>query len=166
MNQRQRKLVTKALLEELSKHGIVTAACKRAGLSKAQFYRWCADDPVFQREVDLAQKAGKEEINDLARSRLVQKIDQGDWQAIRFQLSRRDPDYSAPELALAGEKKDLDFITKAAAMNWKKEMDLANLRLAAESVAWRRAQSQIQHKWQYVDNEDPTASSTSRNEKT
>jgi hypothetical protein len=96
MNQRQRKLVTKALLEELAKHGIVSVACKRAGLSKAQYYRWYKDDPTFKEAADEAHMLGAQEVNDLARSRLLQKIDQGESWAIRYHLSRRDGEYKLP----------------------------------------------------------------------
>lgn len=96
MNKRQRKSVTKALLEELSKHGIVSAACKRAGLSKAQYYRWYKDDPKFKEAADEAHMLGTQEVNDLARSRLLQKIDQGESWAIRYHLSRRDGEYKLP----------------------------------------------------------------------
>jgi hypothetical protein len=96
MNARQRKSVTKALLDELSKHGIISAACKRAGLSKAQYYRWHKDDPIFKEAADEALVLGLQEANDLARSRLLQKIDQGEGWAIRYQLSRRDPSYRLP----------------------------------------------------------------------
>lgn len=96
MNKRQRAQLEKALLAELAKHGIVTAACKRAGLSTAQYYRWYAKNKAFWERADEALWLGKQEANDLARSRLLQKIDQGESWAIRFQLSRRDPEYKLP----------------------------------------------------------------------
>lgn len=103
MNKRQRKQIVKALLAELSKHGIVTAACKRSGLSAAQFYRWCKEDPEFQTQVDEARMLGTQESNDLARSRLLQKIDQGEGWAIRYHLSRRDPEYKLPPERVGAE---------------------------------------------------------------
>ena len=111
MNQKQRTLVTKALLEELSKHGIVSAACKRAGLSRAQYYRWYKDDPKFKEAADEAHMLGTQEVNDLARSRLLQKIDQGESWAIRYHLSRRDGEYKLPPdrvgVQVAAEKDSL-----------------------------------------------------------
>jgi hypothetical protein len=190
MNQRQRKLVTKALLAELAKHGIVSAACKRAGLSKAQYYRWYKDDPTFKEAADEAHMLGTQEVNDLARSRLLQKIDQGESWAIRYHLSRRDGEYKLPPerigIPVAPEKDALvavsyDLLASAVATG-----DLAAAKFILErlDVSLMRPKDQLflkdievksgvkeqmeqtnQMLSELIRIENPTASSTLRNEK-
>ncbi|MFA7309060.1 MAG: helix-turn-helix domain-containing protein [Patescibacteria group bacterium] len=80
-----------ALLSELDNISIV---CKKAGVSRATFYRWIEEDMDLADEVTKARKLGRAALNDLAKSALTQKIKEGNMQAIVFQLKSRDPEYT------------------------------------------------------------------------
>lgn len=82
----------KKVLEHLSEYGNISYACKRAGISRETYYKW-RDNRVFAYHADIAIDLGKSFVNDLAQTHLVQNIQQGDMQAVRFQLASCHPDY-------------------------------------------------------------------------
>lgn len=72
---------------------IVQLACKRAGVSRATYYRWLKEDPKFAQECDEAFEKGRQSINDLAESKLIHKVNEGDMRAISFWLSNNKENY-------------------------------------------------------------------------
>lgn len=81
------------MLEYLAESGNVSFACKKLGIVRKTFYRWKEDDPEFSHESDIAIASGKSFVNDLAHTQLIRKIQEGDMQAVRFQLVSCHPDY-------------------------------------------------------------------------
>jgi hypothetical protein len=84
----------KALVVQLRKTPIVQLACERAGVSRATYYRWRADDKIFARAADHAIAGGKFFINDLAESKLLQLIQGNNLTAIIFWLKNNHPIYA------------------------------------------------------------------------
>jgi hypothetical protein len=80
------------VIEFLAESGNISFACKRAGISRETYYRW-ADTPRFSKKASAAIKLGKSFVNDLAHTQLIRNIQEGDMQAIRFQLANCHPDY-------------------------------------------------------------------------
>jgi hypothetical protein len=73
----------KKLLECLEKHlGLVSPACKEAGLSRETFYKYYREDPDFKLAVD--------ELNeitlDFAEAQLLKKIKEGSERSILFYM--------------------------------------------------------------------------------
>ena len=104
------------VLEALAKAGNVRLACQSAGISRMTLYRWRVEDEPFDLACEEALRLGKEEMNDLAQSRLLQAIERGELKAVTYQLSRRHPDYRYPrnvEPTLDGVIED-QLITNAA----------------------------------------------------
>lgn len=61
----------KAVIEALEKTlGVVTEACKQAGVGRTQFYAWLKDDPEFKAKVDEIEGVAL----DFAESKLFEKI--------------------------------------------------------------------------------------------
>lgn len=61
----------KAMIEALKKSlGVVTDACKMAGVGRTQFYSWLKDDPEFNRNVESIN----EESLDFAETKLFELI--------------------------------------------------------------------------------------------
>ena len=81
------------MLEYLTDSGNISFSCKRTGISRETYYRWIDEDRPFGAKALEAIDFGKTFINDLAHSHLVQHIQNGHMQAIRFQLSNCHPDY-------------------------------------------------------------------------
>ena len=87
------KLQQAKVLEHLAESGNISFACKRAGISRETFYRWRKDDEGFAEKADASICDGKEFVNDLAHSKLMQSINEGYFPAVKFQLVNCHKDY-------------------------------------------------------------------------
>ena len=82
MRQSKKKLV----LQELEKsHGVVTQACMKAKVSRAQFYRWWNQDEKFRQECDDIQESAV----DYVESQLFKQIEQGNITGQIFYLKTK-----------------------------------------------------------------------------
>lgn len=69
------------LLEELNKtSGIVSSACKAAGVSRMTFYRWYNEDPDFKEKVDDVKELQK----DFCEALILKKMKDGDTTMLIF----------------------------------------------------------------------------------
>ena len=96
------------VLESLRELPIITAACKRAGIGKATFYRWQKEDTTFLRDSRDALRSGIEFINDMSETQIVTLIKEKKLPAIALWLKNNHPRYggqTAPraQLELAPE---------------------------------------------------------------
>ncbi|HEU0080603.1 MAG TPA: hypothetical protein VFQ72_01070 [Candidatus Paceibacterota bacterium] len=80
-------------LETLSEVSIVSYACKKHGISRQTYYRWRAHEEWFAILADAAILSGDEVLNDVAEMGAFKKVEQGDWKAIQYWLSRRHPKF-------------------------------------------------------------------------
>ena len=102
--ERSQKARTK-VLEHLRDSGNISYSCKRAGVSRETYYLWRQEE-VFALEADAAIAFGKDFVNDLAHTQLIQNIQQGNMGAVKFQLASCHPDYQ-PRKPWPREPKDL-----------------------------------------------------------
>ncbi len=86
----------KKILEELEIVPIIERACQKTGISRATFYRWMKDDNTFRYNVDRAKYEGCSAISDIAESRLIQKVNDGEWKAITYWLEAHERSYLKP----------------------------------------------------------------------
>ena len=84
----------KAVLEQLKKLPIVQAACQKAGVGRASFYRWKIEDEEFAKHADEAIAEGVEMINDLSENQLIMAIRDNNLSAVRFWLINRHKAYT------------------------------------------------------------------------
>ena len=70
----------------LEKIPIVQLACEKVGISRATFYRWCHDDPLFDKLVRAILWTGREVISDLAESTIISLIRDGNLKASQWWL--------------------------------------------------------------------------------
>jgi hypothetical protein len=90
-----------ALLQELARMPIVGTAVKEVGISRATYYRWREEDGDFEEKADLALAKGHETVNDVAESRLIAQITDGEQWAIKYWLGRHHYRYMGkPEAPL------------------------------------------------------------------
>ena len=85
------------LIKELEKVPIVSVACRRSGVSRNSFYRWCNEDPYFASLVNDALIEGEDFINDLSESQLITLIKEKKFSAIRFWLTHRHSKFKKQE---------------------------------------------------------------------
>ncbi len=81
------------VLEELKKTPIVELACRRADVGRTSFYRWREEDTEFRKATEEALSRGTELVNDIAESKLLEAIRQGNLTAIIYWLNHRHPEY-------------------------------------------------------------------------
>lgn len=77
--EKNKENVLKALEKSL---GIVTPACKEAGISRDAFYRWIKEDPEFKKAVDEVN----EMQGDFVENQLFKKIKEGSERSIMFYM--------------------------------------------------------------------------------
>ena len=90
------------LIETLKETPIITAACKKAGIGRATYYRWRKEDKYFSQQCDNALKQGNEYINDMSESQLVSLIREKSWPAISFWLRKCNPKFK-DKIEITGE---------------------------------------------------------------
>ncbi len=84
----------KKFLDELGKVPVVSVVCERVGLSRNTVYRWRNEDPDFRKMMDKALDLGIESISDLAESKQLQHIQQGEPWAIKYWLDNHKARYA------------------------------------------------------------------------
>ena len=92
--------LAKKFLEELSKIPIVSIACEKTGLSRQTVYRWREEDLHFRNAFDNALEMGNNSITDLAESKLISNVNNGNQRAIEFLLINNKRKYHRPKLPL------------------------------------------------------------------
>jgi hypothetical protein len=92
------------LLKQLEDNPLVSLACNRAGISRATYYRWRDEDPVFRGEVLKAIAKGTDKLNDFAESKLIENIKAGNQQAIAYWLRFNHRAYRPQALRLVIEE--------------------------------------------------------------
>ncbi len=88
-----------ALLETLKEMPIIQVACKRAGISRATYYRWRNEDEEFARASEGSFKEGVEFINDMSESQIIQLIKEKKLPAIALWLKNNNPRYGAKSIS-------------------------------------------------------------------
>lgn len=102
-------------LKELEETPLVTRVCQKLGISRATFYRWCAEDADFAREVAVAVNKGRDRMNDFAESKLIENIQANDYRAIAYWLSHNKKLYRPPTIRVyadenSRQKADLEVL--------------------------------------------------------
>lgn len=82
------------LLDNLKQVPIVSVACQKTGISRASYYRWKSSDKDFSKEANKALHEGKQLINDLAESQLINAIKDQNMTGIIWWLRNNHPGYT------------------------------------------------------------------------
>lgn len=78
------------LISTLEEGHTITAACKRAGVSRQLFYRLYKNRPEFRKKVEQAKRLGDDTFGDLVTTMHHKKIKDGHWQALLYALKKQD----------------------------------------------------------------------------
>jgi hypothetical protein len=105
------------LLEQLRTIPIVEIACKRTGISRATFYRWCDDDEDFKTDVENSKVDGVENINDMSEAQLIGMIKEKKFQATALWLKHNHQRFMSEDKRNLAQKQrksiELDSTKKA-----------------------------------------------------
>lgn len=94
----KREAKMRQIVRQLMATPIPQIACERAGVARATYYRWRANDFIFARAADHALESGRFLVNDMAESQLIRKIKDGDGPSGRFWLTHNHPRYTKKEI--------------------------------------------------------------------
>jgi hypothetical protein len=84
-----------SVVEALKEMPIAQIACKKAGISRATYYRWRSEDRIFRRSSDDALAQGIDYINDMSESQLVSLIKDKKMPAIAMWLRHNHVRYGS-----------------------------------------------------------------------
>ena len=90
------------MVENLERTPIIQALCEKVGITPATHYRWYKEDSEYAKKVDDALRGGKELVSDVAESKIITAIKEGNIQAATFWLRNHRDDYR-PHLEISGE---------------------------------------------------------------
>jgi len=99
------------ILEQLRKVPIVQACCDRIGISRATYYRWYKEDKSFSKEADKAISEGVQLVNELAESKVISGIQDGNPTMVIFWLKNRNNAYR-DKLQVSAEKPQDEALSK------------------------------------------------------
>lgn len=128
-------------LEMIAEMPFVNQACKKAGISRATFYRWKKDNPEFREGVKKALSEGRENIAEIAEVMLMKRVRDGDMNAIKFALTHNSERYKQKRAAYPFppiNKENLDLYREA--VQWAKDHARLPKEMEEEMIAgWKRA---------------------------
>lgn len=81
-------------LEQLRKTPIIQVVCEKVGVGRTSLYRWRKEDPVFDGAIKDAIEIGTHLVNDVAESKLIKLVQDGEFSSIRFWLQTHHKTYS------------------------------------------------------------------------
>ena len=87
--------IKKKFLEALRELPIIEVACKKSGVSRTTCYRWWEKDNAFAQECEHALQQGREFINDMSESVMLQLIKEKKMPAIALWLKHNSSRYGA-----------------------------------------------------------------------
>lgn len=83
------------LLSELENNPLIERACKKVGIARSTFYRWCDADPEFKHAAEAAIALGRDKMNDYVESKLLEAINAGNFQGMRYWLDNNSKRYGS-----------------------------------------------------------------------
>lgn len=75
------------ILRELEENPLVERACKKVGIARSTYYRWCAAEPLYKQAANEAQEKGREKITDFAESKLMENMNNNHFPSLAYWLS-------------------------------------------------------------------------------
>lgn len=76
-NDQERVAIKKQILKILEKMPIIEKACHKVGISRMTLSRWRKKDIEFNKKMEEVLSVSRQSINDLAESKMIQKIQEG-----------------------------------------------------------------------------------------
>jgi hypothetical protein len=94
----------KQLLERLTKNFTIASACNAVGIDRKTFYRWIEEDPDFKAKAYENIQECKKDVTDMANTRLVKQIENGNLTAVMYWLNNKDPEISDKTIYISEEE--------------------------------------------------------------
>ncbi len=95
------------LLGQLKNTPIIQVACSKIGVGRASYYRWKHEDQEFALKADQALSEGVALMNDMAESKLLSTIKEGNLTGIIFWLKNRHDAYKTRVEISSAQKEEV-----------------------------------------------------------
>ena len=92
------------LIEQLEKTPIIQSCCEKLRIPRSTFYRWKNEDFEFSEKIDGALIRGRTLINELAESKVINAISNGEMVACFFWLKHNSRQYIIAQKEIAHEE--------------------------------------------------------------
>lgn len=92
-SQEKTKKTKEIFLQQISRTPIIESAAEKVGITRQTVYRWKREDPEFAKALDEALRGGRELVNDVAVSQLLNAIKKGNMTAIMYWLNHFDENF-------------------------------------------------------------------------
>lgn len=106
IEKRQDKFKT-LLIEHLKKTPVIEVACQKVGIGRASYYRWRHENEKFAQEADDALFEGVSLMNDMAESKLLGAIKEGNLTGVQFWLKNRHDAYKTRVEISSAQKEEV-----------------------------------------------------------
>jgi hypothetical protein len=103
----KKEILKEKIVEQLTVSPFIETACRKLNISRATVYRWMKEDFEFKENINEAITISNGSINDLAKGKLLEAIQNNDSGMIKYHLSRRHEEYIKKEDMVIEEKKVL-----------------------------------------------------------
>lgn len=104
MNDSSKGTIKKQLLERLLKNFTIASACNSVGVDRKTFYRWAEEDPEFKIAAYENILECKRTVTDMANTKLVKHIENGNLTAVMYWLNNRDPEIATKQIYITEEE--------------------------------------------------------------
>ena len=115
-------------LEQLRKTPIVQVACEKVSISRNSVYRWRSEDQEFSTAMDLAIADGHLLVNDLAESKLIGALKDGNMAGIMYWLKHHHPSYKT-KIEIEGQLNIIEELSPEQKEQVRQALQLAELLL-------------------------------------
>ena len=122
-----------ALIEQLRKTPIVQIACEKVGIGRTTFYRWRKEDRQFAEAVEAAINPGADLVSDMAESKLVSLIKEGNMTAVMFWLKNRHKSYATKLEMVNNSKPIIEQLSPEQEAIVQKALELASFSLPEDN---------------------------------
>lgn len=97
------------ILEQLKKTPIIQIACEKTGVGRATYYRWKKENEEFAQAADEALAEGIKLMNDMAESKLLAAVKEGNLTGIIFWLKNRHNAYKTRVEISSAQKEEISL---------------------------------------------------------
>lgn len=84
------------LIKAFKENPITSSVCKKIGVARSTYYRWLDEDYEFKKEAEAALEIGRNRMVDVAESKLLSRVNEGDQRAVEFYLKNNSKRYVTP----------------------------------------------------------------------
>lgn len=97
------------IIKLFKENPITSSVCKKAGVSRSTFYRWLDEDYEFKKEVEIALEIGRNKLIDVAESKLISRMNEGDQRAVEFYLKNNSKRYVTPTVRFVVNQHNMEI---------------------------------------------------------